>query len=133
MNDLIRYQKLDNGIYEFVTMADNRAMVDAFFAAMSEIVATDPNAKSWLCLIDMSKNDMPPFAHFIEKNKAFVAAHPDIAQTKLALLLPGNNPFRSLIFSLTPVIMRMARSPLNVAIFEPKDRENAQFWLLTND
>ena len=133
MNELIRYHKLENSIYEFIPLVDSRATVDAFFAAMSEVVANEPNAKSWLFLVDMSKNDMPPFAYFIEKNRAWVAANPGIAQTKLALLLPGNNPFRSLIFSLAPVIMRIAQSPLKISIFEPKDRENAQFWLLAND
>jgi hypothetical protein len=61
----IKALQLENGIFEFVTQSNNRATVDAFFAALSEVMQSYPKDKTFRYIVDMRKNDFPPFAYFI--------------------------------------------------------------------
>jgi hypothetical protein len=127
----IKAAQLENGIYEFVTQSNSRATVDAFFAALSEVMESYPKDKTFRYIVDMRKNDFPPFAYFIERNRAWAATNSAILPTRMVLLVPITNPFRSLIFSLLPVIVRTANRPLKVSIFDVKERDNAIFWLMS--
>jgi hypothetical protein len=127
----IKAAQLENGIYEFVTQSNGRATVDAFFAALSEVMQSYPKDKTFRYIVDMRKNDFPPFAYFIEQNRAWVATNAVTLPTRMALLVPISNPFRSLIFALLPVIVRTANRPLKVSIFDVNERDNAIYWLMS--
>lgn len=128
----ISIKQHENGVYEFVTLTNSRATIDAMFDALTAAMDGFPANQTFRYLIDASKNEMPPFAYFIERNRAWVEANPDIAPSKAVLLLPKTNPFRSLIHSLAPVIVRGAKSPFDISIFAPEERDNAIFWLLAD-
>lgn len=123
-------KRLENGIVVFVPLSQGRATVDAFFRLLSQAMEGYPLEQTFRYLVDASKAEMPPFAYFIGKNRAWVAANPHIPPNRAAILLPPSTPFRSFILNLVISLMRGARKPLKLAVFAPDEREKAIAWLL---
>ena len=128
--ELLTVNRLEYGIIEFVPRSNSRGTVDAFFRSLSGAMQGQPLDQTFRFLIDMSKGEMPQFAYFIGKNRAWVAANPHIPPNRAAILLPPTSPFRSFILTLMTSVMRGARNPLTISVFASHEREQAIFWLL---
>lgn len=126
----VAVNRLEHGIVEFLPLTHERATVDAFFRLLSQAMEGHPQDQTFRFIVDASKSAMPPFAYFIGKNRAWVAANPHIPPNRAAILLPSTTPFRSFIRNLLVSLMRGARNPLTISAFAPQERDKAIFWLL---
>jgi hypothetical protein len=90
-DDLFQFQRLDNGIYEFILLQGSRATVDAWLAKVVELNREARPQETVSYLLDTSRVDMP-VAYTLLQAQEFVRRNPNRPPTRTLVLYRAGAP-----------------------------------------
>jgi len=129
------YQRLDNGIQEFVFQVSTHAAVDEFIDQLNWIVANDPIYKTETTtriLMDTSKSGALPMYYIAKRANEWTRSQPIALQTRparTAQLYSASSAYVTIARNLRKVFSHKA---FKQEYFQ-NDRDAAIAWLLKTD
>jgi hypothetical protein len=123
---LCTYQRLDNGIHEYVMNQLSRATVDVWFAQIDEVLASVNSTETTRHLID-SRIGMLPLAYSFRAGQAFYRRHPNRPPSRIVILYSGNF-IMSLVLTFINLLPTDQRDVIR--FFAVDKRDAAITWLL---
>jgi hypothetical protein len=89
MNNLIRYQQLDNGIHEITFLAKTRASVDEFFQTAQAVYDGALPKQTVRVLVDLSMTGTIPMQYMFQEGQIWRRRNPSNFPVRVLILHPA--------------------------------------------
>jgi hypothetical protein len=129
MGDLIRYQQLENGIYEITFLAKTRASVDEFFQVMQIIYEENLSQQKIRLIVDLSMSGMIPMQYMFQQSQTWRRRNPRNLPLRGVILYPekGILPIARVLVN---TALQSRGTQANLRLESILNREEALEWLL---